>query len=127
MTHKQRQQRRDHDQDTRRYDFLRIWKRRYYHMVSRNEGRSTNRSNAQGKEIITQEVFLIWCKDFDNLQNFLTLYFEWASANFPLHLAPSIDRIDPSKGYVLNNIQWMSFSDNCEKNNRDPFTGKRLT
>lgn len=117
----------DYEEESRRYNFLRIWKRRYYHMLSRTEGRSTHASNALGKKIISQDEFIVWCKDFKNLNEFITIYFEWAQNDFPLYLAPSIDRIDPSKGYTCSNIQWMSYSDNSEKNNRDPFTGKRLT
>jgi hypothetical protein len=115
----------DHTEQ-RRYNFVRIWKRRYAHMTARAEGRSTNRSNAVGKELMTQEEFLAWCKQYDNLMMFVTLYMEWAENEFPLHLAPSVDRIESERGYVADNIQWLSFADNCEKNNRDPFTYKEM-
>jgi hypothetical protein len=116
----------ERETDYRRYNFLRIWQKRYAHMKARHEGRSTNYSHCQGKGLMSREEFFRWCKDFKNLDVFLTLYFEWASADFPLHLSPSIDRVDPDGGYVDGNIQWMSFADNCEKNHKDPITHKEL-
>lgn len=104
----------------RRYNFIRIWQRRYSHMLARHEGRSTNSSHANGKGICTKEEFFAWCKHFDNLNEFLAIYFEWASLDFPLHAAPSVDRIDPTKGYTCDNLQWLSFEENCRKNNINP-------
>lgn len=114
------------DQEYFRYNFLRIWGRRYAHMKARVEGRSTNRSNAGGKELMTKEEFFKWCKDFDNLDSFMSLWFDWANSGFKLWNAPSIDRIYSDKGYVIDNIQWLSFSANCEKNNRNPITHEEL-
>lgn len=97
-------------------------------MTARQNGHSTNFSHSNGKEIMTQEEFIVWCKDFENLNVFLVIYFEWAEANFPLDLSPSIDRIDPKKGYIAENIQWLSFRDNCEKNHKfvDPISKKMI-
>lgn len=75
---------------------------------------------------MSRDDFFAWCKEYDNLLLFITLYMEWAEAGFPLWLSPSIDRIDPNLGYVAGNIQWLSFSDNCEKNHKDPITHKEL-
>lgn len=114
--------------DHRRYDFIRIWKKRYYHMVARHEGRATHFSHCEGKGLISLEEFMEWCKDFDNLNVFLALYFDWAHAGFSLHLSPSIDRINPDLGYIVGNLQWLSFSDNTEKNHKyiDPITKKMI-
>lgn len=95
-------------------------------MLARHDGRATTRSNGEGKGIMTREEFFVWCKDFKNLDTFLTLYFEWAEADFPRWLSPSIDRIDPTKGYVAGNIQWLSFMDNCSKNKKHLITHKDL-
>lgn len=114
--------------DHRRYDFIRIWNKRYYHMVSRQNGHATHSHHSEGKEIMSQEEFITWCKDFENLNIFLALYFDWAEAGFCLNLSPSIDRINPDLGYTLDNIQWLSFSANCEKNHKyiDPLTKKMV-
>lgn len=106
----------------RHYDFITIWTRRYHHMKARNEGRSTNKSNAQGKELMTKEEFMVWCKSKPHFIIFIVMYMEWVEDDFSLWSAPSIDRIDSEKGYSADNIQWLTFSDNCIKNNRDPQT-----
>lgn len=108
------------EKDQRQYNFIRIWQRRYNHMLARHDGRATNSSNAKGKGIMEREEFFIWCKNFDNLNVFMALYFEWAGEGFPLHLAPSVDRINPDLGYIDGNLQWLSFEENCRKNNINP-------
>jgi len=111
-------------QAKRRYDFITIWSRRYYHMTSRNQGRSTNKSGAQGKDMMTKDEFLAWCKSKPQFIIFLVMWQEWYEDDFSLWSAPSVDRIDSKKGYTVDNIQWLTFSDNCIKNNRDPQTMK---
>lgn len=103
----------------RRYSFPTIWTRRYAHMKSRVEGRSTNPSGAQGKELMSREDFFDWCKEKQNFNMFLTIYIEWAEEDFELWFAPTIDRIDSTKGYTADNIQWMGYGDNCSKGNKE--------
>ena len=126
MTKEQRKKNLKYHEETRRYSFIRIWQKRYAHMKARHEGRATHPSNCQGRGLMSQEEFFAWCKDFANLQHFLTLYFDWAESGFSAWFSPSIDRIDPAKGYVADNIQWLSFADNTEKNNICPITHKRI-
>jgi hypothetical protein len=102
------------------YNFLRIWKRRYSQMKGRHEGRATNASHAEGKGLLSLDEFLEWCKHPDNLDTFIVHWMDWANNNFKLFWAPSIDRIDPHKGYTVDNIQWMPFAENCRKNNKSP-------
>lgn len=113
-----RESRRAWETEQRRFNFIRMWGKRYAHMKARHDGRSTNSSHANGKGILTKEEFFDWCKDFKNLSEFLALYFDYAESGFQLALSPSVDRIDPDKGYVADNIQWLSFSANCEKNHK---------
>ena len=97
-------------------------------MKARHDGHSTNYSHSNGKGILSKEEFLEWCMDFDNLQAFITLYFDWAAAEFDLSLSPSVDRINPDEGYVVGNLQWLAFNENCEKNHKyiDPRTKKMV-
>lgn len=108
--------------EQRRYNFIRIWQKRYAHMKARAEGRSTNKSGSFGQGLMSQEQFFDWCKNKENLDTFVALYYDWFHSDFSLWFSPSIDRIDAKKGYTPDNIQWLRFSDNCEKNNRDPIT-----
>jgi hypothetical protein len=110
-----------------RYNFVKIWQRRYTHMKARQEGRASHQSGgALGKPICTYAEFEAWCTDFKNLNVFLGLYFDWALNGFNRWDSPSIDRIDPAKGYTLDNLQWLPFSENCIKNNKDPITHKEM-
>jgi hypothetical protein len=107
-----------YDEEHRHYNFIRMWQRRYNHMKYRNLGITTNRSHAAGKDILTKEEFMEWCKAKHNLVQFIVMYLDWVSSGFELGLCPSIDRIDPDIGYTRENIQWMTFSDNCAKNHK---------
>lgn len=50
---------------------------------------------------------------------FRELYDNWVKAGFNRDKSPSIDRIDISKGYVLNNIQWLTMRENNIKGHKD--------
>jgi len=107
--------------EQRRYNFVRIWQKRYAHMLARQRGVASHQSQgALGKDICTHDEFMDWCKKFDNLNVFIAIYFDWAANGFQRWDSPSIDRIDPTKGYTLDNIQWLAYSENCIKNNKDP-------
>lgn len=112
----------------RRYNFLRIWCKRYYHMTARHNGNATHYSHSEGKGIMTKEEFFEWCKHPDQMAVFVGIYFDWMTADFPLGLSPSIDRIDSELGYVAGNIQWLTFDQNTEKNHKhvDPITKKMV-
>jgi hypothetical protein len=50
----------------------------------------------------------------------MVIYMDWARSGFDLMLAPSVDRVDSKLGYTADNMQWLTFVENCEKNNIDP-------
>lgn len=104
----------------RHYNFMTIWTRRYADMKARVEGRSTNRSNSFGHELLPRAEFLKWCTTQPHFIVFMVIYMDWVRSDFNLMFAPSIDRIDSSRGYTADNMQWMTFVENCEKNNHDP-------
>lgn len=113
-------------EERQHYNLILIWQRRYAHIKARAEGRSTNKSAALGKELIGYDDFFDWCKDKENFDVFLSLYYDWMQSDFSLWFSPSIDRIDPKRGYTADNIQWLSFSENCRKNNKDPITHRDM-
>lgn len=120
MTASSRRKKNQAEENQRRYNMLRIFGKRYAHMLARHDGRSTHRSGSQGKGIMSQEAFIDWCKRPENMADFLTIYFEWVQSGFSRWFSPSIDRIDSTKGYVAGNLKWLSYAENSEKNNKDP-------
>lgn len=50
--------------------------------------------------------------------NFLKLFKQWQKTNFKYKLCPSIDRIDNSKGYLINNLQFITHSENSTKDQK---------
>lgn len=66
----------------------------------------------KGKEICDRNLFYQWsASDY----NYNILYNNWVENGYDRKLSPSIDRIDASKGYLLDNIQWITHSDNSKK------------
>lgn len=63
----------------------------------------------EGKEILDRKEFYSWAR-YD--EQFNSLFIKWKEAGQPLKLAPSIDRIDPNKGYILSNMRWITHSEN---------------
>lgn len=104
----------------RKYNFTLIWTRRYADMKARVDGRSTSRSHSFGQELLSKEEFEAWCVSQPHFTIFLVIYMDWVRSDFNMMLAPSIDRVDPNKGYTADNMQWMTFIENCEKNHKDP-------
>jgi hypothetical protein len=98
-----------------RYNIKRIFRQRYNGMKKRVKGGNGGRSSAKGRELLSLEDFLGWCHREDVYKEFMKLYNEWMSEEFPLFLAPTIDRINSDKGYMIDNIQWLSQSANSRK------------
>lgn len=94
--------------------------RTYRRMLSRVQGVDKNKRHLyEGLPICGKEEFYLWSmSEVSGYINLLTIYSE---NNYDLPLAPSIDRIEPDKGYVLSNIRWIHHKDNSSltKLNKD--------
>lgn len=69
-----------------------------------------------GKEILDKNVFYDWSL---NDKEFNRLYEEWVKCNYDTKLSPSVDRIDPDGGYTLENIRWLTQSENSKKQRKE--------
>lgn len=87
--------------------------RLYCNMQSRVNGVQYLKAHLYaGKSLIDRETFYDWAK---NSQDFWTLYQAWTDSNYTRKLTPSVDRIDASRGYELDNMEWVTHSENSRR------------
>lgn len=82
-------------------------------MKQRAEGRGSHSYTSAGKELLSFDDFKDWWEK--NSTKFAQLYKRWEESGFERGLTPSVDRKDNSIGYIADNIQWLTLSDNVRK------------
>jgi hypothetical protein len=87
--------------------------RTYSDMLGRVNGRISKEGGYLGLPILSKEDFY---KFSESDYNFNKLFDEWKASGFLENLKPSIDRKEPHKGYVLDNIRWVTLIDNICRN-----------
>ena len=85
--------------------------RSYRNMESRVKG-IQKAGSWTGKEILPREDFYEWAL---NNPTFLRLFRDYEASSYDRKLAPSPDRIDSSKGYALENMRWLTHSENSAR------------
>lgn len=84
--------------------------RAYCNMQSRVTGVQKKKAHLYlGLPILPREEFYSWSKDNSD---FWRLYRQWVKSNYQRTLTPSVNRVDPDKGYTLDNIEWLTHSVN---------------
>lgn len=68
-----------------------------------------------GKFLLTRDEFYEWAFNCDEFFHFFMAY---TDSGFDRKLAPSVDRIDSSKGYSIDNMEWVTHSENSRRGNR---------
>ena len=82
----------------------------YRNMKSRITGVQKDKYHLySGKELLSKENFYSWAL---NNPVFETMFKEYENSGFNRKLAPTVDRIDSSKGYSFDNIRWVTHSEN---------------
>lgn len=66
----------------------------------------------KNKELLSKTEFYKWAK---TNRIFLSLYHNWVENNYDRKLTPSVDRVDPEKGYELSNMEWVTHSENSRR------------
>lgn len=107
------------ERDTKQIDIKRYrtnpdryLKHKYYMMKRICLGKSNHKSY-NGMEILTYDEWMEWTKKTYDV--FIELFRLWQDGGYNRRLAPSIDRIDNEKGYVVNNMQWLTNHENTLK------------
>lgn len=84
--------------------------RTYRNMLSRVKGIQKKKAHLyQGLALLDKHTFYAWSL-LDPDYNII--FDTWVKSNYARTLSPSVDRIDPSEGYVKGNIRWITHSQN---------------
>ena len=90
--------------------------RTYRNMKSRVTGVQWKKAHLyEGKSLLPKQDFYDWALESDE---FRTLFINWSLSGYDRKLSPSINRIDPEKGYELGNIEWLTHSENSSLGGR---------
>ena len=87
--------------------------RLYRNMKSRVEGVQHLKQHLyKDKELFDKESFYEWAETHPKFHD---LYNEYIEANYNRKLAPSVDRVDSTKGYSFDNVEWVTMSENSKR------------
>lgn len=101
--------------DTLRYEKTKkgFLMRTYRNMKSRVDGVQKLKAHLYtGKDLLDKNVFYDWAL---NNCDFNSLFKTWEVSGYIRTLTPSIDRIRTDKGYAIENMQWITHSENSRK------------
>lgn len=87
--------------------------RLYRNMESRVTGVQKLKSHLyEGRHLLPRDEFYEWAM---NSPNFHKLFDEWELSGYDRKLTPSVDRVDSSKGYRTENMEWVTHSENSRR------------
>lgn len=87
--------------------------RAYRNMKSRILGIQKQKHHLYaGKPLLSKEDFYTWAKSSPEFQDLFTA---WEESGHDRKLTPSVDRVDSSRGYELDNMQWITHSENSRR------------
>lgn len=124
---KQRERRRQNGNiDTRRYEKTKkgFLVRLYRNMQSRVTGvQKAKWYLYAGVELLSREQFYAWALPH---AEFNTLFDAWKAAGYPRKLTPSVDRKESLYGYTLDNMEWVTHSENSRRGSNSRHYGSWL-
>ena len=86
--------------------------RLYRNMQSRITGVQKQKAHLYvGKEILSREDFYAWAF-YGSERKFFDMFEAYQESGFDRKLAPTVDRIESSKGYSVDNMRWLTHSEN---------------
>jgi len=65
-----------------------------------------------GKSLLARDVFYDWAF---NSKEFHILFKTWKDSGYDRKLTPTVDRIDSRYGYSLDNMEWITHSENSSR------------
>lgn len=101
--------------NTKKYEKTKKGKlmRMYRNMQSRVYGIQTQKSHLyKNKHLLDRSEFYEWAL---NSKEFHDMYETWKQSDYDRKLTPTVDRIDSSKGYTIDNMEWVTHSENSRR------------
>jgi len=87
--------------------------RLYRNMKSRITGIQKAKHHLyKGKYLLPKDVFYDWAL---KSRPFHELFQEWEDSGYSQKLTPSVDRVDSKRGYHLDNMEWVTHSENSSR------------
>lgn len=97
--------------------------RLYRNMESRIKGIQKEKFHLyEGKELLSREEFYGWAL---NNQEFKNLFENYKSNNYDRKLAPSVDRKNSEKGYTIDNMEFITMSENSRRGSMNQWKMKK--
>jgi 4-alpha-glucanotransferase len=113
---KQRERRKlNGNADTKKYEKTKrgFLMRLYRNMQSRVEGVQKLKQHLyKDKSLLDRETFYHWAM-YD--EAFHGLFRQWEESNYSRKLTPSVDRINSASGYSIENMEWITHSENSRR------------
>lgn len=105
--------------------------RLYRNMESRTSGIQKQKYHLyKNKFLLDREIFYEWAK---SSEEFKIMFKMWEDSNYERKLTPTVDRENSELGYTLDNMRWLTHSENSRlgsisrnKIHGNPSTVKRL-
>jgi len=95
--------------------------RLYRNMKSRIKGVQKKKFHLyEGKYLLPKQEFYSWAEFHPQ---YVQLFNNYVANGHDRKLAPSVDRINPDLGYIIENMEWVTMSENSR---RSSVTRKRL-
>ena len=91
-------------------------------IVERCSGKKGHKSY-YGREYLSEDEWWEWVDK--TYKTFMSLYLAWQESGYSRRKAPSVDRVDNSRGYTSDNMQWLTLSANCIKAKHDKKKGAK--
>lgn len=91
--------------------------RKYRNMQSRVLGIQYKKAHLyKGLSLLPRDNFYDWALASPE---FNSLFQNWENSDYDRRLCPTVDRIDSSQGYVLDNMRWLTHSENSRLGSYD--------
>jgi len=110
------------NKETRKYEKTKrgFLMRAYRNMLSRVTGVQRKKAHLyKGKEILEKSAFYEWAL---KNKSFHRLFNSWEKSGYERKICPSVNRINSLNGYSIDNIEWITHSENSSRVSRSRYT-----